>query len=420
MNASISEQQRLKVVFLTSSYPRSRDDTASVFLRYLAEHLADSGFEIHVLAPADGKGETRLEGKVTVHRFQYFAPRLQRLTYGSGIVSNLRRSPWLWLQVPVFVLAMTYSLFRTIRREQIELIHAHWVLPQGLVGVAAKFLSRLPLITTLHGADAFAFRGKLAGVLKRFVIGRSDAWTANTPPTAQVIDADASALRPHVIPMGVDTELFAGGNPASLRQQLPPGEFMLLFVGRLVEKKGCRDLLKALSLLPPSLRHRTMLWIIGDGDQRNSLEQLAKDLGIAPKVKFWGFIINQQLADFYAAADLFIAPSVEAESGDTEGQGVVILEAFAGNACVLTTRVGGIEAVVHDNVSGVLVSPNRPQDLAQAMERLLSDPELRKRLADNAFNEARDYDWKRIAGEFANLYREVANRRVQQASLDPE
>src|SRR5262245_58491966 len=172
----MKQEPVLKVLFLTSSYPRGREDTASVFLRYLAEQLASSGLEIHVLAPADGKGETIPEGRIKVHRFQYFPARLQALAYGSGIMPNLRRSPWLWLQVPFFVLAMTGAALRTIRNERIHLLHAHWILPQGVVGVVAKYLCRLPLITTLHGADAFTLRGKLAGALKRFVVAHSDAW----------------------------------------------------------------------------------------------------------------------------------------------------------------------------------------------------------------------------------------------------
>src|SRR5687768_4753077 len=143
------EQQGLKVLFLTSSYPRSHEDTASVFLRYLAEHLADRGLEIHVLAPADTTSGTTVEGKVTVHRFQYFPCRFQRLAYGSGMMPNLKQSPWLWLQVPFFVLAMTYALLRIIRRQQIHLLHAHWILPQGLLGVMAKYLCHVPLVTTV-------------------------------------------------------------------------------------------------------------------------------------------------------------------------------------------------------------------------------------------------------------------------------
>ena len=400
----------LKVLFLTSSYPRSPEDTASVFLRYLAEHLADRGLEVHVLAPADTSSGTTFEGKVTVHRFQYFPSRHQRLAYGSGIMSNLQRSPWLWLQVPFFVLAMAYSLLRMIGQEQIHLVHAHWILPQGLIGVVAKF-RHVPLVTTVHGADAFTLRGGLASALKRLVVVHSDAWTANTPATSCAVDSRAITPRAHVIPMGVDTELFAGGDPGRLRQQLPGQEFLLLFVGRLVDKKGCRSLLEALSLLPPALRNRTTLWIVGDGEQRSQLEQTTRDLRLSQKVRFWGAISNQRLPDFYAAADLFVAPSIEASSGDTEGQGVVILEAFAGRACVLTTRVGGIEAVVGNNVTGILVSPNQPQDLALAIEKLLEDPVLRARLVENAFKEVKErYDWKRIATEFESLYRTLVKQ----------
>ena len=405
----MNNQHGLKVLFLTSSYPRSREDTASVFLRYLAEHLADRGLEIHVLAPADTTSGKTVEGKITVHRFQYFPSRFQRLAYGSGIMPNLKRSPLLWLQVPFFILAMAYSLLRLIGQEQIRLVHAHWLLPQGLLGVLAKYLRHIALVTTVHGADAFTLRGGFASALKRLVVVHSDAWTSNTPATLRAVDPTAITPSAHVIPMGVDTELFAGGDSAGLRPQLPGREFLLLFVGRLVDKKGGRSLLEALALFPPPLRDRTTLWIIGDGDQRGELEQTAKDLGLGQRVRFWGTISNQCLPDFYAAADLFVAPSIEAASGDTEGQGVVILEAFAGRACVLTTRIGGIDAVVRDNVTGVLVPPNRPRDLALAMEKLLNDPDSRARLVEKALKEVKErYDWKQIAAEFESLYRTLA------------
>jgi glycosyltransferase involved in cell wall biosynthesis len=406
----MSKQQGLKVLFLTSSYPRSQADPASVFLRYLAAELASRGFEIHVLAPADGKGRTTTDGKVTVHRFQYFPSRLQALAYGSGIIANLQRSPRLWMQVPFFVLAMTYSLLRLIRREQINLVHAHWIVPQGIVGLIARFFLKVPLVTTVHGADAFALRGFFARSLKRLTVGCSDAWTTNTHATLAAIVPREFTPKPRVIPMGVDVDLFAGGDPTSLRRQLTKNEFLLLFVGRLVEKKGCADLLRALSLLDPLLRCKTTLWIVGDGDERLALEHNARQLGIEKKVRFWGATSNRRLPNFYAAADLFVAPSIEAASGDTEGQGVVILEAFAARACVLTTRVGGIDTVVRDNVTGFLVAPNQPENIALAIEKLLNDPELRARLVENAFKEVKErYDWKRIAAEFESIYRNLAD-----------
>lgn len=401
--------RRIKILLLASSYPRSKADTASIFLRHFAEKLSARGIDVHVLAPSDGKTDTTIEGTVTVHRFQYRPVCFWRgLAYGAGIVANLRQSPWLWLQVPFFLLSMIFALRRLIRSEQPDVIHAHWILPQGLIAVLIKYLYKVPVIVTAHGADAFAFRGCLANWLKRFIVAKSDAWTTNTWATGEAIGRAASLPAPDIIPMGVDVEQFAGGNPTSLRGELRSDDLLVLFVGRLVEKKGCYDLLEAFSLLPNNLRARTTLWIVGQGWEHDGLYTFATRLGIHPKIQFWGAVSNHRLPDFYAAADLFVAPSIRAESGDTEGQGVVLLEAFAARCCVLSTRVGGIAEVVTDGATGLLVEPNAPRQLAAAMETLLGNVSLRNRLAENGFQRVNQhYGWEKIAAGFETLYRKV-------------
>lgn len=398
----------LKVLFLASSYPRSQNDSASVFLRYLADALANRGVEVHVLAPADTTGATSIEGRVIVHRFQYFPARWQKLAYGSGIVPNLKRSPWLWLQVPFFLGSMLNALLCLLRAERPDLIHAHWIVPQGFIAIMAKLLRKVPVITTGHGTDVFTFRGKIRSALKRLVVLNSDAWTTNTTATAMGLGRDAALPQPHIIPMGVDIELFAGGNREALRRELPDAEFLVLFVGRLVEVKGCHKLLEAATLLPSSLAAQTTFWIVGNGDQKPALENMAKNFGIENKVRFWGAISNQCLPDFYAASDLFVVPSTTGLSGNTEGQGVVLLEAFAGKACAVATRVGGIASIVDDKTTGVLVEPGDAAALAAAIVRLQGDPDLRARLVKNAFVHVKEkYPWEKIAGEFETLYRRV-------------
>jgi glycosyltransferase involved in cell wall biosynthesis len=303
---------------------------------------------------------------------------------------------------------MALALRRLIRTEQPNVIHAHWILPQGLIAVLTRYLYKVPVIVTAHGADAFAFRGQLVTRLKQFTLVKSDAWTANTRATAEAIGCAASLPSPDVIPMGVDVEQFSGGNPASLRRQLLPDDLLVLFVGRLVEKKGCHSLIKAFSVLRDDLRVRTSLWIVGQGQEYERLDSYATQLGVREKVRFWGAVSNHLLPDFYAAADLFVAPSIQAESGDTEGQGVVLLEAFAARRCVLSTRVGGIVDVVTDGATGLLVEPNDPNQLAAAMESLLRDRSLRNRLAENAFQTVTQrYRWEQVAAAFETLYRKV-------------
>jgi glycosyltransferase involved in cell wall biosynthesis len=303
---------------------------------------------------------------------------------------------------------MTLALVRLLSTERFDLIHAHWLLPQGLIGLLGTLLFRLPLVVTVHGTDAFALQGNVATRLKRLVLNKANAWTTNTAMTANVISRDFSVREPRTIPMGVDIARFSGGNPELARSELPENEHLVLFVGRLIQNKGCDDLLRAISLLSLSSQSRTTLWIVGAGDQRTSLEQTARDLGIQEKVRFSGTVSHQQLPDFYAAADIVAIPSRLGSSGEMEGQGVVALEAFAARACVVATRIGGIISMVRDQSTGLLVEPGDPQALAMAIEQLLNEPELRQRLTDRAFAEVRNqYGWARIAFEFDRLYHEV-------------
>src|SRR5262249_26329650 len=144
---------RLKVLMMASSYPRAAEDTASIFLRYLAESLARRSHDIQVLVPAEAEGGVRLEGNVRVHRFRYLPAKWQTLAYGSGIMPNLRRAPWLWAEVPFFTAAMTAALFPLLPSDRPDVLHAHWLLPQGLVALPAKYFFGVPVVTSAHGTD---------------------------------------------------------------------------------------------------------------------------------------------------------------------------------------------------------------------------------------------------------------------------
>lgn len=404
----MDESHPIKVLMLASSYPRRRDDTASVFLRYLAENLHARSVAVYVLAPADQESGSETEKGVTVHRFRYFPGTWQRLAYGSGILPNLKCNPLLWAQVPFFLASMTYSLLRLMREIQPDILHAHWLIPQGTIAVLVKVFRKIPVITTVHGGDVFGLQGTLLGKIKRFTLRRSDAWTSNTRASSDAVGDGASVPPPQIIPMGVDINRFASGNRNRLREGLRPDENVVLFVGRLVEKKGVDDLIEAFSLLPSGIQARTRLWIVGSGEQQKMVQTLASQLGVAGEIKFWGKIANDRLPDFYAAADLFVGPSVVAESGDTEGQGVVFLEAFAAQLCVLATKTGGITEVIEDGHTGVLVEPRNAKQLASAMEKLLNKEQLRAILAANAHEKVVElYNWEKIAMDFEQLYRSL-------------
>lgn len=208
--------------------------------------------------------------------------------------------------------------------------------------------------------------------------------------------------------MGVDTAFFKEGNGTQLRSNLPPDTSILLFVGRLVEKKGVSVLLKAFSLLPEEDKKQTRLWIVGEGGLRSELETEAARLQIADQITFWGKQPNESLPDFFAASNIFVGPSLVDSTGDTEGQGVVFLEAFASNTPIIASRVGGIPDVIKHEESGILVSPKNPDELSSAISRLLNDSKLRIKIAEAGNSVVRKfYDWDSISRRFCELYDSV-------------
>ncbi|MEW5011050.1 MAG: glycosyltransferase [Cycloclasticus sp.] len=393
----------LKVLLLSSSYPRNKTDNSSIFLRYLAKNLVKHGVDIHVLAPDHSAVEKQqLDTGVKTHWFKYLPRSWQALAYGSGILPNLKKNPLLYLQVPFFLISMFFYLLYLCKKLKPDVIHAHWIIPQGFIAVLVGKLFNIPVITTAHGGDAFSLNNNLLSRLKRFTIQHCQAWTSNTSATAQTFNSTTKS--PSIIPMGVDIEHFQAGLAENTRGKETRN--IILFVGRLVEKKGVKYLIEAFSQLPAKTQQESVLWIIGDGDERVALERQAKELGLS-NIEFWGQVPNDQLPHYYAAASIFVAPSIIDSKGDTEGQGVILLEAMASNTPIISTNVGGIPEVVSDNKTGLLVRPNNPAKLSLAILNLLSDGGLAKRLALNAqLSVKKNYAWQSIAQQFITLFKQ--------------
>ncbi|WP_020565203.1 glycosyltransferase [Methylosarcina fibrata] len=393
--------EKIKVLWITSSYPRFEHDSAAVFLRRLADFLLEEGVDLHVLSPDDSAVERPLpDDLIKNYRFRYFFPRrLQLLAYGSGILPNLRARPWLFLQIPFFLLGQFWSARSLIRRIEPDLIHAHWLFPQGWIAAWLGRRWKVPVIVTVHGGDAFSLQQSALAGIKRWTVHNCSTWTSNTAATAQAVGDRLP--KPEIIPMGVDSRRFNSGTVFTKSPEVS----VILFVGRLVEKKGVRDLIHAYAMLDGGLRDRTELWIVGDGVEREALERLASELKLTAKIHFHGRLPNEQLPHYYAAADVFIAPSITDSSGDTEGQGVILLEALASGTAIISTRTGGIGEVLEHGKTGLLVRPNDPVELKAAIENLLNDRKLRDSLAAEGQKIVSAYDWRLIAGRFAELYR---------------
>jgi glycosyltransferase involved in cell wall biosynthesis len=397
---------RVPILILTSTFPRWEGDSLPGFVYELSRRIAPY-IETYVLAPsAQGAPSQENRRGMRILRFKHWFGDRDHFT-ASAILPTLRKKPWLWLLVPLFVLSQFLATIRIIRRHSIRTVHAHWILPQGLLAVLCKLLlnPNLRVVITSHGADIYGLR-RLDG-LKKWILNRADAVTVVSWAIRDRITQIGvrESLPIHTIPMGVDLSLFhPNRRDDSLKGELSISGPFLLYVGRLSEKKGLAYLLKA---LPEVIRShpQAKLVIVGDGEERNNMTRLARELGLTNEnLVFVGSLSNTLLPQFYATADLFIGPSVSAAGGDQEGFGLVFVEAMGCGCPVIVTDLPAISDIVIDGVTGLVVPQKDSAALARAILMLLADPNMREKLG----REGKDYvfprfDWELIGNKYLDV-----------------
>ncbi|PKN83759.1 MAG: glycosyltransferase family 4 protein [Deltaproteobacteria bacterium HGW-Deltaproteobacteria-1] len=397
---------RPRVLVLTSTFPRWENDPEPAFIFELCRRLI-SYYNITVLAPRTPGGKMRetLAG-LHVVRFPYFFNRWEKLAmHGGGILNKLKTNPAYYLMVPIFLLGQLLALVRLLRHERFDLIHAHWLIPQGLISVLGIILSyrRIPLLCTSHGGDIFALRGMILQRMKRWVMDKSVALTVVSQAIKnKVVDMGITPDKVQVISMGVDLKHLFTPDPKVTRSSNE-----LLFVGRLVEVKGLPVLLKA---MPKLLFHNPdiHLSVAGAGPLETGLRELLLQLNILDKVDFLGMVSQRQLPVLYQRATLAIFPFVMTKSGIQEGFGLVVVEAMG---CECPVIAGDLPAI-HDSIthgeSGLLVPSGNCEVLADTIIRSLNDPDLRFRLArEGRKRVVEEFDWEVIAEKYKKLYNKL-------------
>jgi glycosyltransferase involved in cell wall biosynthesis len=399
----MSETGRSRVLVLTSTFPRRRDDVIPPFVLRLCQALGqDSGWESLVLAPhASGLPTSEVIEGVACRRFRYAPAALEQLAYGGGMLANVRAARWRWLLVAPFLLALFLHACRVLADGRIRVVHAHWIIPQGVVAVLLKrvfWWRRLRVVLTAHGGDLHADMGQLARRVLVAVMRQADVLAVvSQAMREQAINLGMPGERIVVAPMGVDVERFRPPDAGRARAGL-------LFVGRLAEKKGVIHLVHAFRALHEQMP-RVQLDIVGDGPLRAGLEAEVLRLGLADAVVFHGALPQAEIPPFFQQAQVFVMPSVVADSGDQEGLGLVAAEALACGCPVVAHDLPAIRDIVLDNVTGLMVPPGDEAALAAAIMRLLQAPDLAAGLAEAGRQHVRQqYGWPAVARRYRTLY----------------
>jgi len=371
----------MKVLILTTGYPRWKDDFANIYLHRLARSLVSLNVKVHVLAPhASGLKKKEVMDGVYIHRFQYLYPdNLQTFAYFPGIPEKIRT----WkgkIQLPLFFLSAAWSMLRLVQKEKIDCINAHWATPFGFLAVISKFIHKKPVIITLYGGELFPIVERKMTFLKpltAYAIKHADTIVGISDTTCKAGVNISGRKDIEILPDGIDTETY---NPKINGDEIKKKYGRFIFSsGRMVERKGFIYLIRA---MPDILKQfpQIKLIISGDGPKKIALIKEVDKLNIKGKIIFPGFISQRNFSKYMKAADVFILPAVVDKNGDTEGSATILLEAMACETPVVSTKVGGIPFAIKNGIGGYMVEPKKPKQLAKKVLTLLTNKGLREKM----------------------------------------
>lgn len=392
----------MKVLYIVTAFPRSPDDVITPWLVEMITRLRERGVDVEVLAPAyRGLTEQRVHD-IRVHRFRYAPRAWETLTHDQTAPDRIRQRPAMASLLPGYVLGGMRAARTLARDGGFDLVHAFWPLPHGIIGLAAKRAGGIPLVETFFGVELTWVESQLGPLrpLLRGIVRGADAVTAISTHTAGLLQRLVPGTEATIIPFGAAIQPathLPAANPA------PRTGLRLLFVGRLVERKGVHVLLEALARLPeePAIT----LEIVGDGADREALQAQAHALGLAGRVHFHGYVPRQELEAQLRECDALVLPAVTDAKGDIEGLGVVLLEAMSFAKPVIASMAGGITDIVRHGENGLLVPAGDVAALASALQAFAGDPAMVRRLGEAALHDVRErFSWDSILDRLEAVY----------------
>lgn len=382
-----------KLLITASTFPRWSGDTEPRFILDYAKAMR-TYYDVTVLVPsAPGAKEQEVIEGVDVIRYRYFPiKQWETLCYPGAIVPRIKEKKRRVLLVPWLLGALYVKLL--VLHKSYDLIHAHWLIPQGIV---QSFINA-PYIVTGHGGDVTSLNKGIFRILKRRCLKRAKCITTVSSALKNSIENTYGIKQISVISMGCDTSNFSRSHRKSnfFNQN---EKLVVLFVGRLAEKKGVTYLIDAMEKISAKLV------IVGSGPLEEKLKLQASKKKC--DIEFWGAKTHQELYEIYASADIFVAPSVTAKDGDQEGIPTAIMEAMASGLPIISTKSGGIVEIIEDGKNGILVDEKDVGALSQKIQLLIDNPDKREMLARQAEKTAKLYDYSEIAKRYKEILTEL-------------
>lgn len=402
----------LRIAMISHVYPTFSGGYKGEFVHGLASALVRLGHDVVAVIPLEAgmKNRRLMDG---VHLEPYYAP--DSVSYGRASDAYIRYPR---PAVALSLFSGLLKLHQVIRRQKIDILHAHWAIPMGFVASVAKVITGVPVVITMHGRDIRVNPSINSTVptlwyvkpFLKFAFHRADRLITvshDYGQHAQHVGAPPEKLQ--IICNGVNSNHFfpSAESVAEVRQRygITAQAKVLLSVGSLDFHKGFDVLIRAMPRIL-EVEPEAVLLIVGEGPERERLTSLQAKLGIENKVIFAGRVPNTQLPPYENACDLFVMPSRE------ESFGIAAVEAMACGKPVIGTTAGGLAETIDNGQTGLVVEPDNVEQLASVAIRILKDKSLATRLGNNArYKVETDFNWTNVARRTVTLYEDILHSR---------
>jgi len=402
------KEKKISLYSLTTTYANFSSANRPSFVHVLNKELVRIGIKIKTLTPhSKGEKSKELVDGVKIIRFRYLPEDYE---INSSAISDEVSKSRIGL-FKVFLMSLSFFIFTYFEclKERPDVLHGHWAFPGGFIAYIISKIFGKKFIVTIHGGEIPLLK-KFNQLRKIVVHGLNNS---------SVVIANSNYTKNELVGIGVkEKKIIVHKVPPNFVNHSADKEFLMkfrkkftepdnqiiLFVGRLVERKGTEFLINALSKMETNNVH---LIIVGGGELLEKLKKITQQQNLGKKVTFFGRASSQELGWLHDISDVFVCPSIVDSRGITEYLGLVIPEAMESGLAVIATSVGGIVDTVKNEVNGLIIEQKNPEAVANAIERIFSDEELKNKMIENSKKTVKEFSPETIAQEYFKIFDKI-------------
>lgn len=394
------------ILCISSSYPKKSGDLNGIFIHELNKQLIAYSEPIVICPLFKGGAKEEYIDNIKIFRHKQFIFNNIQLAYGTDILVKLENNFLNYLVIPFFLIYQLILIKKVIKKKNIKIVHAHWIIPSAfLAAIYKRFFNKdIKIVATLLGADVWSFNKGWRKNLLKFAFKEIDVITSQSLQLGQeLLELGYKGCVFHY-PIGIDITKFSPDRiDIKIKEKYNIKGKMLLFVGSLIERKGIKYLISAMPFVLENFPE-TKLLIIGNGDLKESIVKITNNLKLSNHIIFTGNILNQDLPPYFAAADIFILPSL------SEGFPLVVMEALSSGTISIVSDLPVFKNLDVDKHFLLTVEKKNITKLAKAITQVLSLDEISLKYEKEARNYAvENFDLKKSAINYFSVYQSLLN-----------